>query len=259
MKMETLDKLSESVDAIAEFIDELPLPYLEIDARGVITRANLATREMHPPEQGNLIGLLAWEAMPLGEREQNCAAYLMLMETGKEPGPVHRNVYVRGGGFRTYEMHRKLMRDAAGKPIGMRVLSVDVTDMKHKLAEIQVENRWLECSLQSAPEAIVITDAIGYIQRFNAAAEALLGWKAAEVVAQAVENCLQILSYTSPQGTDFNHALTMERRTEGLAAALDREGRPLQLKILTSPVIDKKSGVAIGSICVLSKVDATSR
>ena len=33
-------------------IDELPLPYVEIDAHGIVTRANRATLAVHHPEQG---------------------------------------------------------------------------------------------------------------------------------------------------------------------------------------------------------------
>jgi PAS domain S-box-containing protein len=243
------------VDATADAIEELPLPYLELDAYGAITRANLATYALHPPEQGSLIGLLAWESMPPDEQQQNCAAYLMLMETGAETPPVLRSIYVASGEFRTFEMHRRLIRDAAGKPIGMRILSVDVTDIRRELEEMRVAQRWLECSLEAAPAAVIITDTMGFIQRFNPAAEALLGCKVEDAMGQTIEQVLPVLDYSSPEGDEMNYSATLERRTRGIITIPGSKGHKLRLHIRTAPVLDKKSGAAIGVVCNLRRVE----
>ena len=118
-------------------IDELPLPYLEMDARGYITRANRATQALHPKELGSLIGRMAWELIASDEMEQSCAAYLSLMESGVDPPRVLRHFYTRSGEYRTYELHRSLIRDAEGRPAGMRMLCVDVTQAQRVLEEAQ--------------------------------------------------------------------------------------------------------------------------
>ena len=46
-------------------IDQLPLPYVEMDARGLITRANRAALALHHPEQGNLIGSSGWNMLAI--------------------------------------------------------------------------------------------------------------------------------------------------------------------------------------------------
>ena len=60
----------------AEFdaIEGLSLPYLEMDASGIITRANRATLALHPLEHGALLGRMAWDLMATDEKEQSCAA-----------------------------------------------------------------------------------------------------------------------------------------------------------------------------------------
>ena len=50
-------------------IDHLPLPYVEMDARGIITRANRAALALHHPEQGDLIGRSGWDMMAIDEKD----------------------------------------------------------------------------------------------------------------------------------------------------------------------------------------------
>lgn len=49
-----------AADAAQDAIDELPLPYIEMDAAGIITRANRAALALYPREHGELIGRMAW-------------------------------------------------------------------------------------------------------------------------------------------------------------------------------------------------------
>ena len=87
-------------------IDQLPLPYVEMNARGVITRANRAALALQHPEQGDLIGSSAWSAMAIDEKDHSAAAFLSLMATGEQPPVICRSLFDRSGKFRTYEIHR---------------------------------------------------------------------------------------------------------------------------------------------------------
>lgn len=167
--------------ATPDIIDELPLPYLELDASGVITRANRAALALHPIDRGELVGKSAWDFMAADEKDPSFAAYCSTLHTEEKPGAVHRSLYDRSGEFRTYEMHRSLMRDAEGKPVGMRMLCVDVTEAKKTLEEAHRSRLQLQSVMESIGEAVIVTDAVGFIRSVNPAAEALLGWKAAEL------------------------------------------------------------------------------
>lgn len=109
-------------------IDELPVAYVEMDAHGAVIRANRITRALHSSHAGELIGRVAWELMPTEEQDLSCAAFAKAMETGIDPPPVRRSIYTSCNAFRVYDLHRNLIRDADGKPTGMRVVSVDVTE-----------------------------------------------------------------------------------------------------------------------------------
>ena len=95
-------------------IEELPVPYIEIDRNGIITYANRATLALHPPERGPLIGAMAWGLMATSDMETACAAFFSLMESGENPPPVHRSLYDCSGEFRDYVMHRSFIRDEHG-------------------------------------------------------------------------------------------------------------------------------------------------
>ena len=80
-------------------IDELPLPCIEMDAFGVVTRANRATMALHPPERGELVGKMVWDFMAADEKDPSFAAYCSTMEAGAEPEVVRRSLYDRSGHF----------------------------------------------------------------------------------------------------------------------------------------------------------------
>ena len=171
-------------------IDELPLPYVEIDAHGLITRANRATLALHHPEQGELIGKSGWDLMAVDEQDRSSAAFLSHMESGEDPPVMTHSIFDRSGSFRTYEFHRSLMRDVVGKPAGMRMVCVDVTETARALEEARSAQHWLESAIASLAEAVILTDILGVIQSVNPAAEALTGWSAPGLIGKTVDELL---------------------------------------------------------------------
>jgi PAS domain S-box-containing protein len=252
------DILSRSQDAAShipqEFLDELPLPYLEIDCNGFVTRANRATRELHPPERGNLIGNMAWELLPADEIAGSFAAYCGLLESGGIPEPVHRSVYDNSGHYRTYEFHRSLILDANGKPAGMRMLAVNINESKKALEESHHSLLWLRSVIASIPEAIIITDAFGFIRDINPAAELLLGWNSVELIGHLVDKSISLeMSTTSDAALPtFNQMLESSSRCD--ITALDQHSNPLHLEVSASPITDTVNGHICGVVFVLRKL-----
>jgi PAS domain S-box-containing protein len=235
-------------------MDDLPLPYMEMDEMGIVTRANRATMALHPLEHGELIGKMAWDLMTTEEKEPACAAYLSMIESGQEPETVTRSLFTRRGEFRTYELHRSLIRDADGRSAGIRLLCVDVTMATRALDEARRKLLWLESMLTSAPDAVVVTDALGFIRAFNPAAEQLLGWREAELVGKVIEKGIPLLKYVSCGGKHLSFNMALEGKSRGIATILDRERRELEVEISTSPIVDKVSGFTNGVLSVIRPV-----
>ncbi len=246
--------ISEARDSELKTINELPLPYIEMDDHGIVTRANRATLELHPAERGDLIGNMAWDLMALDEKEASCAAYMSHMETGEEPPIARRSLYDVSGQFRTYELHRSLMRDAAGRPTGMRMICVNVTEMQQALEEALRKRHWLEIVLESMPQGVIVTDALGLIRYVNPAMEELFGWKASELEGKMVDQALALVSFEAKDATSLDFTFTLENRASGIATILDREGKQVQVAISTSPMMNMELGLTVGVVGMMHKV-----
>jgi PAS domain S-box-containing protein len=236
-------------------IDHLPLPYVEIDARGIITRANRATLALHHPEQGELIGRSGWDLLAIDEKDRSSAAFLSLMASGEEPPVICRSIFDRSGRFRTYEMHRTMIRTTGGKPAGMRMICMDVTERKNTLEEAQRNCQWLENAMRSIAESVILTDVLGMVRSANPAAESLLGFGLCELEGKVIEEAVPILDYQSINGPPLDRRAAIERYCKGIATLLTRNGRKVRVEISTSPIFDKNSGSVSGVAAILRRAD----
>lgn len=236
-------------------LDDLPLPYIEIDRHGVITRANRATLALHPLDRGELIGQTAWDLMAADEKDLSFAAYCSALESEEEPGAVRRSLCDRSGQFRTYELHRSLARDGKGKARGMRLLAVDVTEAKKDMEEARAVSQRLECVLHSICEAVIVTDSVGFIRSVNPAAEALLGWEGKELTGMSIEEGLPIVAYLPGGSPECKFTRWLEGPVKGIATILDRERREIHVYIGVSPVLDSENGTALGAVLLLRKAE----
>jgi PAS domain S-box-containing protein len=235
-------------------IDELPLPYVEIDAHGLITRANRATLALHHPEQGELIGKSGWDLMAVDEQDRSSAAFLKHMESGEDPPVMTRSIFDRSGSFRTYEFHRSLLRDAMGKPAGMRMVYVDVTEKARALEEARSAQHWIESAIASLAEAVILTDILGVIQSVNTAAEALSGRSASGLIGKTIDELLPTQAFP-PGGSAFlDLRALLDRPCKGTAGLLTRDRKEVRVEISTSPILDKESGAICGVTALLRKI-----
>ncbi|MGA3371511.1 MAG: PAS domain S-box protein [Terracidiphilus sp.] len=235
-------------------LDELPVAYVEMDAHGAITRANRLTRSLHSSDAGELIGKPAWELMPPSEQEMSRAAFRAAMDSTEPPAAAHRFIYDASGQYRVYEMHRNVIRAASGQPTGMRVVTVDVTEAHVAHEEARRARLWLERVLASLADAIIVTDALGFVRTINPAAEALFGWEAGELTGRSIEEAFPMLSYLSGEKTEFSFARSLESPCRGTATLLDRQHREVRAEISASPIVDKVNGSTAGVVCVVRQL-----
>jgi PAS domain S-box-containing protein len=245
-----------AAEAAQDPADELPLPYIEMDANGTIIRVNRATLALHPSESGDLVGNKAWDFMLAGEKKPSCAAYLSLMESGDDPAAVYRTLYDRSGKYRIYQLHRKLKRDEEGRPAGIRMVCVDVTESKKELEEEHRARLWLESVIASLADAVIVTDTLGFIRTVNPAAEELLGWRAEELIGRVVEERvpLRFDSSSAAGGNPPGYRRFLEQRFKGAAMAMNRNREEIEVELGTSPIWDKENGSTIGVVSVLRRV-----
>jgi PAS domain S-box-containing protein len=247
-----------AASSTSDILDELPLPYLEVDSRGVVVRANRATFELHSAEHGELLGQLAHDFLPSNERDQAFAAFVETMHTGQDPKPVLRSIFDKSGEFHTRQIYRSLIRDENGVPQGMRMISVDVTESERQLENERQSRAFLGSILQAVSEAMLVTDALGFIRFVNPASEALLGWKASELMGKTIEHAIPILSFSSAHDKRLDFTMALQGPRKGEATVLDRERHELRVEISTAPIIDKENGFTTGVVSVLRRIDTTA-
>jgi len=234
-------------------IDQLPIAYVEIGGDGVITRSNRAARAMHSPAEEEIAGMHVWDFSPQGQAEADRKAFLEMMRSGVEPPKIRRSLYANGE-FRTYELHRTLIRDAEGRAVGVRGVTFDVTEAENAHEEAHRARMWLESVLDSMTEAVVITDALGFIRSVNPATEALFGWTAEELKGKVIEKAFPLLEYFSESRVPLSFNMALHSGSRGIATLIDRERRELRVEISTSPVVDKENGFTIGVVSVMQRI-----
>lgn len=238
-------------------IDHLPLPYVEMDAHGIITRANRATLALHHPEQGELIGKSGWDLLAIDEKNRSTAAFLSLMTTGEEPPAICRSIFDRSGKFRTYEIHRSIIRTTGGKPAGVRMIFMDVTECKNALEEAQRTCQWLESAMHSAADAVILTDALGMIRSANPAAERLSGWSTNELTGMAIDELMPIQARPSGDRSALDLQAMLQLPCNGMATVRTRERQQIEVEISTSPILDKNNGSVSGVAAILRRVESS--
>jgi PAS domain S-box-containing protein len=237
----------------ADPIEELPIAYVEIDAQGVITRSNCLARALHSADAQEIVGKHAWEFAPEGQAEDDRKTFLAMIGAGVEPPVIRRSLFSNGE-FRSYELHRTLIRDAEGRPIGVRAATFDVTETEMAHKEAHQARMWLESVLDSMSEAVVITDALGFIRSVNPAAEALFGWKAAELQGKVIEKAFPLLKYAAEGNAKLSFNMALQNRSRGVATLIDRERRQLKVELSTSPILDKDTGYTLGVVSVMQRI-----
>ncbi|MGO8758336.1 MAG: PAS domain-containing protein [Terracidiphilus sp.] len=236
-------------------IDDLPLPYIEIDARGFIVRANRACLALHDPRQGELVGRSSWDLMAADEKDVSSAAFLSVMASGDDPPAIVRSLFDRSGAFRTYQIHRTLVRDLAGRPAGMRMICVDVTDSQKDLDDARRFARWLASAMWSMAQAVILCDALGTIRALNPAAEEITGWRAHELAGKALEEVLPVQPFP-PGGRELLELRAMlDHPCHGNASLLTRERNEVGVELGTSPILDEQSGSVSGVTVLLRKTE----
>jgi two-component system sensor kinase FixL len=108
------------------------------------------------------------------------------------------------------------IRDAAGSIIGASAIGRDVTARKRDLVDLGDSEARLRSIVESAVDGIIVIDARGRVERFNAAAERLFGYAASEVIGRNVNVLMPVPYATEHDGYLARYLSTGEKRIIGL-------------------------------------------
>ena len=232
-------------------LEEMQVPFMETDERGVVIHANRCAQNIHPSDAGDLIGQTIWELMAPDDQEVSREAFYDALKSGEDPMPVQRSFLTDEGQYRTFEIHRSLRRDATGTPIGIRNVGFDITEAITVHKEERNARQWTEMLLNAFTDAVISVDALGVIRTANMAAENLTGWTDGSLTGQVIEKALSIQKYVSPDGATLTHSITLTRPTRGFAVMHNLQQDEITVEIRTYPMQDRFSGILSGVAIVL--------
>jgi diguanylate cyclase (GGDEF)-like protein/PAS domain S-box-containing protein len=170
-----------------QLIDSLPDGVLLVDARGVILSCNRMAARVLQLEQRRLQGMNIADPR-LGSMPSEAGEHpaLRCLRTG-EPQSVHIRLNPDGTA-RWLKMRSMPMADVDGNGGAGALVSLDdITSSRDEIQDLRNGERRLRATLQGiSSDAVVTLDAAGRISSWNAGAERITGYAAAEIVGAGI-------------------------------------------------------------------------
>jgi PAS domain S-box-containing protein len=244
---------------VSSVLQDLPAPYTEVDAQGILRVVNEAACLLHDMTAEEMIGHSVWEFVPRDEAARDRAEFMHVIETGDDPPVIRRSLYTSRGEYRVHEIHRRMMRDSDGTPLGLCCVFFDVTEMDAALGEAKQARMWVESALAAIPQAVIVTDALGFVRSINRAAERLTGWSSRELLGLQIEKGMPILRATSKSQKPLSFRMTLDEPWNGDVEILNRERQTVAVWLSASPIADMESGYTNGVVIVLGSPKIVER
>lgn len=179
---------------------------------------------------------------------------LRALREGRIVELANHNLLVSGdGGERPIEDSAAPMLDPGGRPLGAVLVLRDVSERKHA----EEARARLAAIVESSDDAIVSKNLQGIILSWNAGAERLFGYTAAEAVGQHIT--LLIPPNRSSEEADIMARLEQGLRVEPFETVrVAKGGRLIDISLSVSPVKDHE-GRVIGAAKIARDITARKR
>ena len=160
MKVQADNSHANPVDGLFE---AAPIGYLEIDPKGVVRCVNRKECELRGFARRELMGKICWNLLPPAERqryreqiERKMSGHIALL-------PYQRKYLRPDGSTITVEVHEQLLRDQAGRVVGMRLAGIDMTEGKKSEDQAYEAASELRALFQTFPDLFIRLDRSGQV------------------------------------------------------------------------------------------------
>ena len=148
----------------------------------------------------------------------------------------------------------EVVRDLAGVPRQMRGLMLDITQHRHAERDAQL----LAAIVESTDDAILAKDMNGIVRAWNAGAERMYGYTAAEIVGRPVA-LLEPPQRHGEIGEIMRKLRAGERISHMDTERLRKDGEIIDVALTISPIRDPKTGVVLGASAIARDITAMKR
>ena len=246
----TLDALRANEERYRDLVENIRDLICTHDLAGNILFANRASAELLGYTPDELLKMNIRDIVAPAVRAE-FEAYLAAIQCDGTASGLMR-VRTKAGETRIWEYHNTLRADGAGAAT-VRGLARDVSE-RRRFEQI---NAQLAAIVEPSNDAIVSRGSDGAIITWNAAAERLFGYTAAEVIGQNV-------SLIIPADQEARRAQRLARLKDGLSVPtydtvrLGKDGRRIDVAVTASPLKDA-SGKMMGISLVFRDISERKR
>ncbi|WP_457442576.1 PAS domain S-box protein [Roseateles sp. P5_E4] len=240
------DHQLEAEQSLAATLSAIDAGFITTDGDGRVTRINAVAERITGWPAREALGLPVWEVFqregtPADLKARNPID--VVRERNREGAFQRQAVCVaRDGSQRPVEVHADLTHHADGRVRGVAIVFRDVG----RLTEAEAEVRRLAAVVESSADAIIVKTPDGRITNWNAGAEKMFGYTAAEVVGQPVQ--MLIPPEREAEETRILASLAQGQHVPPFRTVhIARDGRRVEISAQVSPLRDA-AGRIIGGI-----------
>ncbi|MFO7570913.1 MAG: sigma 54-interacting transcriptional regulator [Smithellaceae bacterium] len=244
--------LQESLERYETILDDVDIHVGEIDLQGRMTFINDAGCRMWNLPRERLIGLPAKAYMDDETLEKVTQIYRHVFETGIPVKNVVLDVRGPHGEKHTIDTSVSLIRDAAGKSIGFRKVTRDVTEKRNAEKKLAGERSRLEAIFGSVKDAIITVDPDFRVIDANTSTEQICGIGVKDIAGREFSTCSTACGQACREVLRQN--LEQKTAVREYRIECDHKLRPQQVvSVSSSPLLDPQ-GNFLGAVMVIRDI-----
>ena len=240
------DDLLETEQALAATLASIDAGFITTDGEGRVTRINAVAEQITGWTVTDAVGRDVWEVFErVGRSDELRARNPVDVVAEREAEGLRRQQVVciaRDGRRTPVELHAGLTRHTDGRVRGVSIVFRDIG----ALTQAEAEVRRLAAVVESSADAIIVKSPDGLITNWNAAAERMFGYSAAEAVGRPAMMLV-------PPEREVEERRILGELAQGRQVApfrtvrVTRDGRRIDISAQVSPLRDA-SGRVIGGV-----------
>lgn len=237
------ESLADIQQNLAVTLASIDAGFMATDRQGLVTRMNTVSERLTGWQQHEALGHSYWEVLVREDRPTQLTATnpveLMVAQGVTVDTPHHVTVVARSGVRTPVEIKAALTHAGDGTVKGLAMVLRDATQR----LQAEVEANRLAAIVESSHDPIVGKTLDGRITSWNAAAQALFGYTAEEIIGRQV----QVLIPADRQDEEMRILANLargERVPEFETVRRTRDGRPIEVSVTISPIRDAHGRIA---------------
>ena len=239
--------------AIVESSDDA---IISTDLHGIVTSWNNAAERMYGYAAREIIGHPISVVLP-AERADEENEILDRIRRGERMEHFETCRTTKDGKRLDVSLMVSPIRDAAGRIIGAAKIARDITEERRIQGRLRRAEERFRVTLSSIGDAVIATDAHGFVNFMNPVAEYLTGWRLHEANELELARCFKIHNEFTRQSVDNPVAKVLrDGNIVGLAnhtVLTSKDGREIPIDDSAAPIRDS-AGTLLGTVLVFRDI-----